>query len=420
MARILLGVSGSVAAYKSVELVRLAVKAGHRVRVIQTPASLNFVGKSSFEAVSGAPVLVGEFDQDPARGAYPGDESPLHDPISHLELVARADLFAIAPASANTIAKLAVGQADNLLTTAVLACTSPVVLAPAMNSNMWKNSATQENVQRLRDRGMYVVEPETGSLASRGEWGIGRYPEVSTLLETIESIARARVPRGMDGLRVLVTAGGTREPIDRVRFLGNRSSGRMGYELAQEAFRRGAKVTVLSANVGLPRQPGITYIDTPTAAAIYKRAKELSGETDVVIMAAAVADYRPRSAAAGKIGKDQGLSTIELVENPDIIADLADKRKPGQVLVGFAAEYGPDRGRSAREKLVRKGLDAVILNDVSREDIGFDVAENEVSIIDTQGERKVAKTSKAEVAAQVLDEVERLRAGQIASGVGPS
>src|SRR3954447_19146910 len=241
MARILVGVSGGIAAYKAVELVRLATGAGHAVRVVQTPASLNFVGRATFEGVTGAPVLVDEFERDPARGAYPGEPEPSHDPISHLELVRRADLFCVAPSSANTIAKLANGLANNLLTSAALASTAPLVVAPAMNSHMYEHAATQDNLALLRARGATIVEPETGRLASRGEWGVGRLADPPRILEAVEGLlGKAGGP--MEGLRVLVPAGGTREPIDSVHYVGNRSSGRMGLALAAEAARRGAEV----------------------------------------------------------------------------------------------------------------------------------------------------------------------------------
>ena len=259
MARILLGVSGGIAAYKAVELVRLATGAGHSVRVIQTPASLNFVGRATFEGVTGAPVLVDEFEADPARGAFPGDPAPDHDPISHLELVARADVFVVAPASANTIAKLAAGLADNLLTSAALANTAPLVVAPAMNSRMYEHPATQGNLELLRSRGARVVDPGSGRLASKGEWGVGRLAEPPEILGVVEEVLSGGqfTPHSLDGLRVLVTAGGTREPIDSVRFIGNRSSGRMGLALAEEAARRGADVTLVAANVTIPLPVGI-------------------------------------------------------------------------------------------------------------------------------------------------------------------
>jgi len=237
MARVLLGVSGGIAAYKSLELARLATLAGHGVRVVMTEAATRFVGAASFEGIVGAPVLISEFDHDPMRGGFPGEEQPGHDPIGHLELVANCDVYIVAPASANTIAKLATGAADSMLTTSFLACAAPRLLAPAMNDRMYADAATQANLATLRERGVEVIEPEEGKLASRGEYGRGRLPDPGRLLARIE----AALPSGekpWDGMRVLVTAGGTREPIDPVRFIGNRSSGRMGIALAAAAARR--------------------------------------------------------------------------------------------------------------------------------------------------------------------------------------
>src|SRR3954451_18034183 len=266
MARILLGVTGGISAYKAVEVVRLATKAGHSVRVVQTPASVQFVGRATFEGVTGAPVLVDEFEPDPARGAFPGDEAPGHAPISHLELVRHADVFAVVPASANTIAKLAHGMADNLLTSAALANTAPLVIAPAMNERMWRHPATKANVQTLRERGATIVPPNSGALASKGEYGEGRLAEPADVLAAIEAACVAYLPRSLEGVRVLVTAGGTREPIDSVRYVGNRSSGRMGYAVAAEAARRGADVEVVASNVSLPHEEGIHYIEVQTAS----------------------------------------------------------------------------------------------------------------------------------------------------------
>src|SRR3954469_17666253 len=267
MARILLGVSGGISAYKAVELTRLAGKAGHSVRVVQTARSLAFVGRATFEGITGAPVLVEEFERDPARGAFPGDPAPDYDPISHLEVVRRADVFVIAPASANTIAKLAHGLADNLLTSGALAAACPVVLAPAMNNAMYENAATQANLETLRSRGVVVVDPETGALASRGEWGIGRLAEPARILALAESvIGPGYAPKSMDGLRVLVTAGGPRGPVASLRYRGNRSSGRMGVAIAAEALTRGADVTLVAANVGIEIPPGIDLVPIVTAA----------------------------------------------------------------------------------------------------------------------------------------------------------
>src|SRR5688500_2201645 len=295
MSRILLGVSGGIAAYKALELVRLATKAGHAVRVVQTPTSEQFVGRASFAALTGAPVLLDEFERDPLRGVYPGDPAPAHDPISHLALVENADVFIIAPASANTLAKLAGGHAENLLTSAALAATCPVIVAPAMNNHMWEHPATRANLGTLRARGTIVVEPGTGELASKGEYGAGRLAEPPELLAAIESALGAATagPGPLDGLTVRVSAGGTREPSDSVRDLGNRSSGRMGFAMAEVAADLGADVTVLAANVELPRDPRVSYVDVQTAQELRDAAIDAFGRADVLLMAAAVVDFRP-------------------------------------------------------------------------------------------------------------------------------
>jgi phosphopantothenoylcysteine decarboxylase / phosphopantothenate---cysteine ligase len=405
VAHLLLGVSGGIAAYKAIELARLAIKAGHAVRVIQTEASTRFVGTATFAGITGAPVLVSEFEPDPLRGAFPGDPAPEHAPIGHLELVERADAFVIAPASANTIAKLATGQADNLLTAAALACRRPLIVAPAMNGAMFEHSATQENLARLRERGARVLDPGTGSLASLGEYGAGRLPEPPELLAAFEDALKGG--RELDGLKVLVTAGGTREPIDSVRFVGNRSSGRMGFALAEEAARRGADVTVVAANVSLPRRSGITYVDVETAQQLADACDERFEPADVLLMAAAVADYRPEHEHAGKLKKDEAGRELELrlVRTPDVLSALATRRRPGQLLVGFAAEHGGGALGYAREKLDRKGVDAIVVNDVSMPGIAFDSPENEVTVVTSDAELHVPKAAKAEVATAILDVV---------------
>ena len=408
MARILLGVSGGIAAYKAVELVRLATKAGHSVRVVQTPASLNFVGTATFEGITGAPVLVDEFEPDPVRGAFPGDPVPEHAPISHLELVARCDAFVVAPASANTIAKLAGGHADNLLTSAALASTAPLVVAPAMNTHMWEHPATRGNVETLRLRGAAIVPPGTGPLASKGEWGEGRLAEPAEILAAVERVLEGFTPRSLDGLRVLVTAGGTREPIDSVRFVGNRSSGRMGVALAAEAARRGAEVTLVAANVGLEVPEGTVHVES--AAELEAACREAFPGCDVLLMAAAVADFRPAAPLEEKIGKRgrEGL-TVEMEPTSDVLSALSGSRRPDQTLVGFAAEHGDGGAERARAKLEGKGLDAVVLNDISDREIGFDSEHNEVTIITASGELAVPRGSKDAVAAAILDRVQELR-----------
>lgn len=470
--RLLVGVSGGVAAYKALEIVRLAVKAGHSVRVIQTPTSERFVGRASFQAVTGAPVLIGEFDDDPLRGAYPGEVAPPRIPISHLALVQRADAYLIAPATANTIAKLACGSADNLVTSAALAAACPVLVAPAMNNRMYLHSATQANVATLRSRGVTVVEPETGELASAGEYGIGRLADPAALVArceelcaeepyedasepeaevsiqdsqpdtvelvtveplSLERIAEPRVQlrvepaaqpsvetdvaplgrRDFEGVKVVVTAGGTQEPIDAVRFIGNRSSGRMGYSLAAAAAARGAEVTLISANVALKDPKGVKVIRVRTAAELGKASKKAFKRCDVLLMAAAVADFRPAKPVDHKLKKDapDAPKSIKLKRTEDVLATLTDLRRPEQLLIGFAAEHGAGALEYGRGKLFRKHLDAIVINDVSDPDIGFESADNEVTILTRDGaETQLAKAPKREIAEHLLDAVYGLRA----------
>ena len=406
MARILLGVTGGIAAYKALELTRLAMRAGHAVRVVMTESATRFVGPASFAGITGAPVLRTEWEPDPMRGAFPGDPAPAHQPLSHLELVHTADVFLIAPASANTVAKLAAGAADNLLTSAALACRRPVIVAPAMNDAMWEHEATRANVATLRARGVRVLEPGVGPLGSIGEHGAGRLPEPADLLAACESALEAPV---LAGARVLVTAGGTREPIDAVRYVGNRSSGRMGSALAAAAAARGGQVTLVAANVALPRPPGVEVVEVSTAAELKAACEARFDAADLLIMAAAVADFRPAASHAGKLKKDQlpGGLHLELEPTDDVLAGLAARRRPGQVLVGFAAEAGDDAVAHGRRKLERKHLDAVVVNDVGRAGIGFDAPDNEVTVVLADGERHVPRSSKADVARAILDIVMR-------------
>jgi phosphopantothenoylcysteine decarboxylase / phosphopantothenate---cysteine ligase len=447
MSRILLGVSGGIAAYKSLELVRLATGAGHAVRVVQTPTSQRFVGAASFEALSGAPVLSSEFERDPARGAFPGEAPPTHDPLSHLALVGNAEIYLIAPASANTLAKLAHGLADNLLTSCALAAICPVVVAPAMNNHMYEHEATRANLAILRERGVEIVAPGVGRLASKGEQGVGRLAEPAQLLQVCEALlAGEALPEAADapagnrpnggetsppeaswrGLKVLVTAGGTREPIDSVRFIGNSSSGRMGFALAQAARDRGAEVTLLAANVALADPGGVARHDLATAAELQQACEREFPACDVLLMAAAVADFRPREQATGKI-KKSGRTNLELELEPtaDVLAGLSRHRREDQTLVGFAAEHGERAVELARRKLEQKGLDAIVVNDISRRDIGFEVDANEVTILtgrrstgvgagadarpESEHVQHVPRAAKAEVAEAILDAVEHLR-----------
>ena len=416
MARLLFGVTGGIAAYKALETARLAIKAGHSVRVIQTESSLQFVGAASFAGITGAPVLTGEFQDDPMRGAYPGEPAPDRAPISHLALVENADLYLIAPASANTIAKLAHGHADNLVSTAALAAACPLLVAPAMNNRMYLHSAVQANLALLADRGVTVVGPGAGDLASHGEHGVGRMSEPAELLQAVEARLAEAARAGGDwlrpwlGVRVLVTAGGTREPIDSVRYIGNRSSGRMGFALAERAARRGADVTVVAANVALPAPPGVRVVAVGTAAELKAACDERFDSTDVLLMAAAVADFRPRDPAAHKLKKDAGTPHLELEPTDDVLRTLSGRRRPGQIVVGFAAEHGDGAIDYARDKLARKRLDAIVVNDISQPGIGFDAPENEVTILARDGsEHRLRRSRKEQIADGVLDEVEKLR-----------
>src|SRR4051794_2531279 len=412
MARLLLGVSGGIAAYKSLEFARLATLAGHGVRVVMTPNAERFVGAASFEGIVGAPVLTSEFERDPMRGAFPGEGGTprSHDPIGHLELAANCDAFLVAPASANTVAKLAGGFADSMLTTSFLACTAPRLVAPAMNDRMYADAATQANLATLRERGGEVIEPDEGKLASRGEYGRGRLPDPERLLARIE----ASLPGGgrpWDGLGVLVTAGGTREPIDPVRFIGNRSSGRMGVALAAAAAKRGAEVTLLAANVDLPAPAGVRRIDVQTAAELAGAAEREFPQAHVLLMAAAPADFRVPGAAAEKL-KREGHIDLHLEPTEDILAGLSARRSEGQTIVGFAAEAAAERAEGvarARGKLERKGADLIVFNDVSDPEIGFESERNAVTLITAAGETEVGIDSKDAIAEAILGAVDRLR-----------
>jgi len=411
MARILLGVSGGIAAYKALELARLATTAGHGVRVLMTEGASRFVGAASFEGIVGAPVLSSEFERDPMRGTFPGDPAPAHDPIGHLELATNCDAYLIAPASANTLAKLANGVADSMVTTSFLACTAPRLVAPAMNDRMYANAATQANLAALRERGITVIEPDEGALASRGERGKGRLPDPAQLLSLLEAELPSR-ECPWDGMRVLVTAGGTREPVDSVRFLGNRSSGRMGIALAAAAKRRGADVTLITANVALAEPAGVHRIDVETTEQLAVAVREEFPNTHVLAMAAAPADFKPSQAAAGKLTRDASLD-LQLEPTEDILAGLATSKSEGQTLIAFAAEAGENLDR-AREKLLRKGADLMVFNDISNPEIGFESEENAVTLIDRAGDSPVAQASKDAVADAILDRVDQLRsqAGQ--------
>lgn len=382
VARVFVGVTGGIAAYKACEVVRRLVRDGHEVVPLVTRGADRFVRRETFEALARRP---------------PGE----HTRYPHLQ---RADLLVVAPCTANALARLTHGLADDVLTEAALAHEGPMLVAPAMNPRMWAHPATRSNVARLRERGVQFVGPAAGDTAE-GEQGLGR------MAEPDEIVGRALgllVPPTLDGRRVLVTAGGTREPLDAVRFVGNRSSGRMGVALAEEARRRGADVTLLAANLAVAPPDGVRVVPTPTAAELARETLARAGDADLVLMAAAVSDYRPASEHAAKRPKDAKRWTLELEPTPDVLRELGGRRTNGQVLVGFAAETGEGAVERARRKLADKRVDLVVLNDVGRADIGFDADDNEVVLVARDGEQPLPKASKQVVAAGILDAVERL------------
>ncbi len=411
MAKILLGVSGGIAAYKAVEFVRLATSAGHSVRVLMTASARKFVGPDTFEGILGAPVLTSEFEKDPMRGTFPGEPLPEHEPIGHLAVAESADVYLVAPASANTIAKLATGQADSILTTAFLAFEGPRLVAPAMNERMYLSGATQGNLSRLRQMGVEVIDPGVGRLASKGEAGVGRLPEPTELLERVEAALDEEKSADLEGLRVLVTAGGTREGIDPVRYIGNRSSGRMGLALAERARKRGAEVTVICANVNLPAPAGVRRVDVESTVDLARACREQFPAHDLLLMAAAPADFTVADTSNEKLSRTGGEFTLTLVPTEDILAGLAANRIDGQTVVGFAAQHGGDAIGRARQKLERKGADMIVLNDVSDRTIGFDSDENAVTLVTGSGEREIPKAPKTEIADRILDRAVELRAG---------
>ena len=381
MARVVLGVTGGIAAYKAAELTRLLVGAGHEVTPILTAEAEGFVAPKTFEALA---------RREAARDLYP-----------HL---VKADLLVIAPLSANTLAKLAQGLADNVLTQTALAFEGPILVAPAMNARKWAHEATQANAATLRARGIVFVGPDEGELAE-GEWGVGRMSVPDEIFRRIEGILTRR--EQLAGKRVLVSAGGTREPLDSVRFLGNRSSGRMGVALAEEARLRGADVTLVAANLAVPPPGKVEVVPAATAAAL-EREVLARADADVVVMAAAVADYRPAEATTVKRPKGREPWTVTLEPTTDILEELGSNRHRGQVLIGFAADHGPDGLARAHEKLAAKRSDLIVYNDVSRSDIGFDASENEVVLVSATETRRIGKTSKAAIAAEIMDEVVKL------------
>ncbi len=420
--RITLAVTGSIAAYKAVELLRLLSRAGHDVRVVQTPSSRKFVGEMSFQALSGHPVAWDQFDS--SKNAF-----------SHIELAA-ADLMLVAPATADTIGKMAAGIADNLLLATYLATGAPVAICPAMNRRMWSHAAVRENIETLRRRGVTIVEPGTGELAC-GEEGEGRMAEPVEIAERVEMLLAGRPRTGeklpasaqpngcgsdaaprmstshpkkvdLQGIRMLVTTGGTREPLDSVRFITNRSSGKMGFALADAAFNRGGEVTVIAANCDIEHSPGIKYVDVVTASDL-KEAVELEFDRcDVLLMAAAVSDFEVSGGeTVGKLER-KGINDLQLVPTSDIVSNLKGNSN-GKLKVGFSAEYGENNRERARSKLNEKGLGMIVFNDISRADIGFESNLNEITIMAPGREDIfVEKTTKKECAERILDQVVEL------------
>ena len=395
MSKIALGVTGGIGAYKAVEVARGLQKAGHDVVVVMTRAATEFVGPLTFEAITRHRVITGQFE--------PGANAD----IEHIALASSIDLLLVAPATANIIGKFAGGIADDFLCSLYLATTAPVLLAPAMNSNMWAHEAVQGNIRTLRARGVAIVEPGEGFLAC-GWVGPGRLAEPSEIVAAAEAIVRPA--QTLSGRRVLVSGGPTYEDIDPVRFVGNRSSGRMGYAVAAEAARRGASVTLVSGPTQIPAPAGVDLVRVRSAGEMHRAVLSRVTGADLVVMAAAVADYAPVR-ADGKIAKDGDELVLRMTRTPDILAELGARRAAGEwprtMLVGFAAETSDVVAR-ARDKRRRKQVDLIVANDVSGDDRGFDTEENAVTLIAADGEEEVTLRPKADVARAILDRVERM------------
>ena len=391
---VVLGVTGGIAVYKACELLRLLQKRGIDVFVVMTQNACRFVAPLTFETLSGHPVAVDTFDR------------PQTWEVEHIALAKRADLFLIAPATANIMGKMACGIADDMLSTTVMATRAPVLVAPAMNTGMWENAAVQQNVKTLRARGVEIVAPVSGHLAC-GDNGAGKLEDVAVIAERACELLFAK--KDMEGLRVMVTAGPSREALDPVRYISNRSSGKMGYAIAQAAQKRGAVVTLLSGPVAIEAPQGVKLVPFTTTQELLDRASELAQEQDLLIQAAAPADYRAKEIAPQKIKKQGGEPmTFTLVENPDVAATLGKAKRSGQVFVGFAAETN-DVLAHARDKLARKNLDMIVANDVTRPGAGFDVDTNIVTLITKDGQEALPMMSKAEVAQRILDRALALR-----------
>ncbi|GLZ35934.1 phosphopantothenoylcysteine decarboxylase [Lentzea sp. NBRC 105346] len=395
--RVILGVGGGIAAYKACELLRRLTESGHSVRVVPTDGALKFVGAATFEALSGEPVTADPFDR-------------VHE-VPHVKLGQNADLVVVAPATANLIAKAAHGLADDLLTNTLLTAHCPVLLVPAMHTEMWEHPATQHNVALLRERGVNVMEPASGRLTGK-DTGKGRLPDPAEIFE-FARLLLARpdaLPRSMAGVRVAISAGGTREPLDPVRFLGNRSSGKQGYALARVAAQRGADVTLVAAHTADLGEPaGVTVVRVGTALELRDAMHAAAETADIVVMAAAVADFRPVALATHKIKKSSAdPDPVVLTKNPDVLAELVAARREGQVIVGFAAETGDETGdvlEHGRAKLKRKGCDWLVVNAVG-DGKAFEVEDNAGWLLADDGrETPIPHGSKAQLAATVWDAV---------------
>ena len=391
---IVLGVTGGIAAYKAAEVVSRLRKLGASVHVIMTENARQFITPLTLETLSANPVVYDTF------------ERPATWEVEHIALAKRAEVFVIAPATANILAKMACGIADDMLSTTVLATKAPVLVAPAMNTGMWTAPATRQNVETLRQRGVHFVGPEAGFLAC-GDEGSGRMSEPAAIVGAIEAILCPR--RDMEGLRVMVTAGGTRERIDPVRYIGNDSSGKMGFALAEAARQRGAEVTLVCGHTTAKRPEGIPVTEVESTCELYDAVLARAAEQDVVIQAAAPADYRPAHPSAQKIKKQAGEGiTLELVENPDIAAAVGAAKRPGQTLVGFAAET-EHLLDNARRKLDKKNLDMIVANDVSQPGAGFNVDTNMATLLTREGVVECPLQSKRDLAERILDEIVALR-----------
>jgi phosphopantothenoylcysteine decarboxylase / phosphopantothenate---cysteine ligase len=392
--RIILGVSAGIAAYKACELLRLLTESGHRVRVVPTPAALNFVGAATWAALSGEPVLTSPWES-------------VHE-VPHVRLGQEADLVIVAPATADLMARAAAGSSDDLLTAVLLTAHCPVIFAPAMHTEMWEHAATRANVATLRSRGCIVLDPASGRLTGQDS-GPGRLPEPGELFSVAQRVlarGAAAMVQDLAGRTVLVSAGGTREELDPVRYLGNWSSGKQGYALARTAAIRGATVTLVAANTELPDPPGARVVRVTSASQLHDAMLAESPSADAIVMAAAVADFRPATRSTAKIKKTGAApAPIELAENPDIVRDLvAARQRPGQLVVAFAAETG-DVLANGRAKLARKGCDLLVVNQVGN-GLAFGTADNEATVLAADGtEVKLPRAAKDEIADSIWDEV---------------